>query len=112
MSIDDYLTEIADRGWTLRYLRQNRRLWEAMLARPIEIRPSVESLTFHVGFGCGRSASAALLDALETAETDASLETCALQPADLKTAPALSLAAMMKDLVPMANQFKLTRRLL
>ena len=111
MSVDDCLVEITDRGWTLRYLRQNRRLWEALLARPIEIRTGVDSLSFHVGFGCGRSPSAALLDALETAETDASLETCALQPANLKTAPALSLASLMKDLVPTANQFKLTRRL-
>ena len=112
MSVDDCLVEIIDRGWTLRYLRQNRRLWEALLARPIEDCTSKPTLSFHVGFGCGRSATAALLDALETAETDASLETCALQPAVLKTAPALSLAAIMKDLVPMANQFKLTRRLL
>ena len=117
MSIDDYLVEIGERGWTLRYLRQNRLLWEAMLAKPVEIRTGIDctgvdsSLSFLVGFGSGRSPTTALLDALETAETSASLETCALQPAVQEPASKLTLASLMKALGPMTNQFKFTRRL-
>lgn len=74
MSVDPLLTECAERGYRLSYLRQRDHdhgayTWEAMLLSPILERRS-DGYVYSSGYGCGHTAAHALESALDAISRD------------------------------------------
>ena len=70
MTTDEALTEIADSGWLLNYLRQHTAdKWEAHLRNPnITAEERALGYIYTVSFASGTSAAEALTNALTTGE--------------------------------------------
>lgn len=106
--LDDLLTEIAERGYTLRLvgpLTDRALAWEASVTRPLP-RPNPNSYAHAVGFWAATTAIEAIATALERLETDFEIQTTTLQT---HKPAAEHVADIIKSLLPKAERVT-TRR--
>lgn len=105
--LDDLLTELLERGYTLHYLRGAP--WEASIKRALA-QPRNDSFLYAVGYGRGLTPSDAIDDAIVSLETDYELlspPTCVqLDERSLHAQPAFDLMALITKDLAKPNPFR------